>query len=252
MLGAVELYTRSRALVLFDFDGTLADSIDAVTAATNSVIEHYGGDAASERQILHGMAYATDKRFLFHFGLDPDTPWPASFSGRVLPGPDQVVDEFYRELLASLDAVEPHGALFDLVRELGRAGWSCGIVSNNRSFLINRLLRLWKVSFDFDLVLGEDDVYPAKPHPQGLRSAMSRLGHEPTDTVYIGDGRSDALAAEAAGVAAIGLSWIHNRRGDVLPEEFSCVASDAVELRALLSAWEKRELPCAAAARVIS
>ncbi len=252
MLGIVELRNRSRALALFDFDGTLADSIDAVTSATNIVLERHGVDGASPTHILRGMRYATGKRFLYHFGLDTEGPWPTSFNGHDMPPATQIVDEFYRELLTCLDAVEPHQQLFALVRELHAKGWSCGIVSNNRSFLINRLLRLWKASFDFDLVLGEDDVCPPKPHPHGLYTAMTKLGFLPAETVYIGDGLSDAVAAEAAGVPAIGLWWIHKRRGHDLPDRFRCVAGDVEELGTLLRAWEKDKLACVGASSVIS
>lgn len=215
---------RLRA-VLFDFDGTIADSIPAVQYATNEVL--VSGDFApiSLAETLDGMRFDTARRHGYHSGVTEPERLAA------------MAREFFRVLTREPDRITLRSDMLAVVRTLRSRGVAVGIVSNNRADLISAVLRAQRESDVvslFDPVLGEDTVDPRKPHPLGILSAMELLGVAATETVYVGDGESDAGAAERAGVACIGTTWAHTQYGLPLPEVFDYTAADGNELGALL------------------
>jgi HAD superfamily hydrolase (TIGR01509 family) len=61
----------------------------------------------------------------------------------------------------------------------------------------------------FEVVVSGDDVRKAKPHPEGLRLACSRLGVVPSRAVYVGDLQGDVAAARSCGAVAVSAGWAY-------------------------------------------
>ena len=64
------------------------------------------------------------------------------------------------------------------------------------------------------VLVGGDTCAEKKPHPLPLLEAARRLGVEPGDCVYVGDDERDVLAARAAGMAAIAVTWGYRLDGE--------------------------------------
>ncbi len=187
--------------VLFDFDGTIADSIEAVQHATNDALRDRGLPTTDDAGILYGMQFETTERFAYHSGRkEPDLL-------------EALKDEFYFYLSERSELVKEYEGALDLVREFRSLGIATGIVSNNSSRLIHTVLSRWKAKELFDVVLGEDDIYPRKPDPSGLFEALEHLEVAPLGAAYVGDSDSDAKAARDAGVYSVGVNWSHHKYG---------------------------------------
>ncbi len=219
----------STPLVLFDFDGTLADSIPAVCVATNAVLARYGRDPISESDTLEGMRHETTQRI--RELIDENDPGVLE-SARTA---------FYRELEKHHHAVSLEPGMIDLVRALRRRGWKTGVVSNNSSEAIKGILAA-DASL-FDMVLGEFDMENRKPHPEGLLKAIQLAGGTPVATAYIGDGDTDSEAARRAGVFSVGVTWVHRRYGASVPSGFPRLAPDAPGVHQELDRWFKLITP---------
>jgi pyrophosphatase PpaX len=222
------LSSNSIKIVLFDFDGTLVDSIEAARATTSEVIATVGVAGLTLAELLYAMRFDTYNRMSHHTGItDPEVLTRLSRT-------------FYERLIEHPERVHPREDAIRVCRDLADRGIKLGIVSNNRSDMIQRVLsyhtRRWPNLADlFPLIIGEDTVDPPKPDPKGLRLAMKRFGVEETQTVYVGDGPSDAIAAKRAGVRSIGVGWAHKKYGLKMPEEFDETIDSIEGLTALIS-----------------
>lgn len=198
--------------ILFDWDGTLSDSIALVTAATNEVLARHGFDLLGEDAIHDGMQHPTAERFAYHLGWEMSEPEHAARAA-------QIADEFY----AAADRLghiytKLYPGVREMLDEIVSRGLPMGIVTNNRNGVIVALLRHLKLDRHFPVVIAEENVALPKPDPEGVRIAAGLLGASVERTVFVGDSRSDAEAAANAGAIGIGIAWqaasiVHTRPG---------------------------------------
>lgn len=219
--------------VLFDFDGTLADSIEAVQHATNDALRERGFPTTDKAGILYGMQFETTARFAYHSGRTEQDLLEA------------FKEEFYFYLSERSELVREYEGALDLVRELRSEGLATGIVSNNSSRLIHTVLSRWRARELFDVILGEDDIYPRKPDPAGIYQALGQVGAAPLEAAYVGDSDSDAKAGRDAGVYSVGVNWSHRKYGLTPSAWFPRSVESVGELRRRLHAWRRliEELP---------
>ncbi|MCI0460757.1 MAG: HAD-IA family hydrolase [Gemmataceae bacterium] len=170
--------------VLFDFDGTLADSYPAITASVNHVRAAHGLDPLDEdevrRHVGRGPAYLLEHTVP---GADLAVDWP-----RYRAHHPTVMESGTRLLPGAAEAVKA-------VRESGRL---VGVCSNKPRNFTRRLLE--HLGLAVDLALGPEDVHRPKPAPDMLLAALGRLGVAASEALYIGDMTVDIETARAAGV----------------------------------------------------
>ena len=173
--------------VLFDFDGTLADSFDAIIASVNFVRNSFG---------LPPLPGETVRKFIGH-GL-------VQLMHDLCPGaPFEEAIARYRDHHAR--TMEAGTRLFpgvpDTLTELTRRGFKLALCSNKAVGFTRELVRMLKVDGFFAEVLGPEDVQNRpKPDPAMLVEACCRMGVAPADAVYVGDMSVDVLAGHAAGI----------------------------------------------------
>lgn len=176
---------RIRA-VLFDFDGTLADSYAAITASVNHVRAAHGlrplEEAEVRRHVGRGLIYLL-RHTLPHADIDAASalyrehhPSVMRTDTRLLPGA--------AEALAALK----------------RRGVAVAVCSNKPVAFTRELLELLELAQDVDAALGPEDVSEPKPAPDMLHAALARLGVEAAEALYVGDMAIDIEAARNAGV----------------------------------------------------
>jgi phosphoglycolate phosphatase len=172
--------------VLFDLDGTLADSYAAITASVNHVLQHHGRPTLTEEQV----------RSLVGHGLE-------HLMAQILPGIDpKAAAVLYREHHPTV--LETHTQLLPGVEEglraLRETGIKLGVCSNKPSYFTRALLKIFHIDHLFDVVLGPDDAGAAKPDPAMIHQALQRLGVSPLEALYVGDMEVDIETGRRAGV----------------------------------------------------
>ena len=182
--------------VIFDLDGTLADTSGDLVAAANHCFRAMGlGD------VLHpsrdaGIALRGGRMMLTK-GLER--------VGRFDP---RLVAEYYPVLLdAYADAIDRHTVLYpgamQAVEDLRGAGFAVGICTNKPEGLADLLLTRLGVRGAFASLVGADTLPVKKPDPEPLREAARRAGGDPARSLLVGDSDTDRKTAAAAGVPSV-------------------------------------------------
>jgi 2-phosphoglycolate phosphatase len=183
--------------VLFDLDGTLADTACDLAAALNAVRRARGlGELPLEHLRPHA-SHGARGLIGAGFGL---APGDAGF--------EDLRDLFHAAYEAALCVhTRPFEGVAETLAELARRGLSWGIVTNKASRFTLPLL----AQVDFGLppacVVCGDTTPRSKPHPEPLFEAARRLGLPPGQCVYVGDAERDVQAGLAAGMATLAATY---------------------------------------------
>jgi len=184
----------SRA-VLFDFDGTLADTAPDLAAAVNRMLVEQGHEALPLER-LRPFASA-GARGLLHaaFGLKPDDAEYKAMREEFL--------NLYAESCCRETRLFPGVA--ELLDELAARELRWGVVTNKSTRFTERILS--HLELRPDCVACGDTTPHLKPHPASLLHAADRLKLAPAACVYLGDDLRDMKAAHAAGMRPIAVDW---------------------------------------------
>jgi len=212
--------------VLFDLDGTLADTAADLARALNRVRAEQGLPPLPPEVARPHTSSGARGLLKAGFDVTPESEGYRALRGRFL--------DFYEEELC----VETR--LFDGIPELlarikvRKLPW--GIVTNKGKRFTEPLLRLLAVDHLAGCVVSGDSTAHIKPHPAPLLFAASLLSLPPRDCVYIGDDLRDAQAARAAGMHFVAAGWgYHGEGGDPNAWGADAVVDHPRELLDLLS-----------------
>jgi phosphoglycolate phosphatase len=185
---------RSRA-VLFDLDGTLADTAPDLAAALNKLRADQGLEPVPLER-LRPFASA-GARGLVHagFGVKPGDADYASLREAFL--------EAYRENTCVHTQLFP--GIAELLAELARRALPWGIVTNKATRFTDRIVATLGLS-PACVVCG-DTTEHLKPHPAPMRHAAEQLKLAPGECMYLGDDLRDMQAARAVGMRAVAVAW---------------------------------------------
>ncbi len=188
--------TSAPRAILFDLDGTLADTAPDLAAAVN-LLRTARGLAPTAYEILRPTASAGARGMIgASFGLTPDDA-----------GFQELRDGFLANYAA---AMAVHSTLFPGVVELldgiEAAGLRWGVVTNKPSRFTDPLLPQIGLGHAACAVSGDTTAH-AKPHPAPLLEAAARLGLAPEQCWYVGDDLRDIQAGQAAGMPTIAAGW---------------------------------------------
>jgi pyrophosphatase PpaX len=132
------------------------------------------------------------------------------------------------------ELLEEYPGAEELVAELGGSGAIVGVVTSKRHISATNTLRAAGLDGHLPLLVAMEDTEVHKPNPDPLLLAQQRLGVRATDCVYIGDAVVDVLAARAAGMAAIAVTWGAGDRAALVAAGPLAVVDTMDELRARL------------------
>jgi phosphoglycolate phosphatase len=215
---------RQPQAILFDLDGTLADTAPDLAQALNKLrLER--GMAPAPYESLRPFASA-GARGLIGAGLGL-TPEAAEYEALRIA--------FLNNYEA---AIAVHSRLFDgvpeLLAQLDRSGIAWGIVTNKAMRFTDPLVPMIGLGHAACVVSGDTTPH-AKPHPAPLLEAAQRLGKAPEDCWYVGDDMRDVQAGRAAGMLTIAAAWGYCGSDGPTQWNAHAIAQEPLELLKLIS-----------------
>jgi HAD superfamily hydrolase (TIGR01509 family) len=208
--------------VIFDMDGTLADSLDHYYGMACEVVEAAHAPPISRERVCELMG-SGDPNLLRKL-LPPDFPDSEAILARI-------VGERFSAWMRAGREIEPLPGCIDLLHQLHARGHRLGIATSSGRAL--PCLDRWGVRQLFDAIVGREDVVRRKPHPDVVVHCLRRLSLAPDDAVYVGDSPIDIEAGRAAGVYTVGVLTGTSTRevlASVAPDHILASAPELLDL----------------------
>ncbi|HEU0297861.1 MAG TPA: HAD-IA family hydrolase [Longimicrobium sp.] len=184
---------RIRA-VLYDFDGTLADSTELVMRCYRHTMQTHLGHCPPDEEWLRGFGTTLESQMV-RFARDPAQV-------------EAMLDTYRTHQNELTDALmRPFPGAVETVAELERRGYRLAIVTSRRRRATLRGMELCGLVSHFDVIVTPEDVTEAKPHPEPVLFALKRLGVAPAEALFVGDSPHDVAAGRAAGTRTAGALW---------------------------------------------
>lgn len=182
--------------VIFDLDGTLADTSGDLIAAANWCFSEMGSEARLD-PVADASTSFRGARAMLKLGLERADAYEA-----------ETVELWYPQLLTAYGAaIDVHTRLYpgavEAVEALRRDGWRVGICTNKPEGLAEMLLQKLGVRDLFGALIGADTLPVRKPDPLPYTEAVARLGGDVARSCLIGDTDTDRKTAAAAKVPCI-------------------------------------------------
>ena len=179
--------------VLFDLDGTLADTLPDLAFALNSALEAEGLQPLSEDAIRPLITEGGRVMVDMAVGERRDDKTKERMR--------QVFLETYRENLANETRLFPE--MEKVLDTLDERGIPWGIVTNKLAAFTDPLIRALGIDGRARCVVSGDTTSHAKPHPEPMFYACRAAGSSPAECVYLGDAEKDVLAGRRAGMRTL-------------------------------------------------
>lgn len=180
-------------LVLFDFDGTLADSAPDLAAAANRLRTQLGLPALPYESLRGYASHGARGLLKAALDIDPDHPLYETYK-------TQFLADYAKNMTQLTHLFDGIDTLLD---KLQKQGYKWGIVTNKLEYLALPLIDHLGLARHSAITVGGDTTGFAKPHPAPLLFAANKAGFKPQDCIYVGDDERDIIAGHAAGMATL-------------------------------------------------
>lgn len=182
--------------IIFDLDGTLLDTLDDLTNATNAALHAFGQPVRTREEVRSFVGNGIKKLVERALGEHID----------LLDEALEVFKQYYGEHCA--EKTKPYEGILPLLEELRKRGTKTAVLSNKADFAVKKLAE----EYFPDLLLmavGENEAagIRKKPAPDSLFAVMNALDSAKEDTLYVGDSEVDVQTAHNAGVDCLCVTW---------------------------------------------
>lgn len=182
--------------VMFDLDGTLADTLRDIAEAANHALTRLGRPTfpLDRYRYLAGQGLQS----LVTDALGPD-------HRDLIPRGIELFKSYYA--VHSLDHTAPYPGMPALLDALASRRVPMAVLSNKPDAATRDVVARVFGKWSFKAVRGHREGEPLKPDPHGAIAIARELAIPPERWLYVGDTRVDMLTANAAGMHAVGVTW---------------------------------------------
>lgn len=220
---------RLPRLVMFDLDGTLVDSVPDLAAAVDKALLGMGRAPAGLEQVRHWVGNGA--RVLVRRALAGGI----EHEGVSEEDTERALALFMDAYADSHALTEVYPGVVDTLKWLKKQGVELALITNKPERFVAPLLDEMGLGKFFRWIVGGDTLPQQKPDPAALLFVMKAAGVVPGEALFVGDSRNDVLAAKAAGVRSVGLTYGYNHGRPIAEEQPSLVLDD---LRQLLPCFD--------------
>jgi phosphoglycolate phosphatase len=211
--------------IIFDLDGTLADTLEDIAGSMNRVLQ------------LHGFPVlpAEEYKMLVGRGLDNLVRQALPSDSRL---PD-MVNNCLTEMMADyeehcLDGTCLYKGIPEMLQDLSGRDIMLAVFSNKAEPLTRKIVDQLMGNIPFKRVMGARPDFPKKPDPAGAWHISEAMGISPAQIIYMGDSDVDMITASRAGMFAVGVLWGFRSGEELLANGADVLLSSPADLLKLL------------------
>ncbi len=180
--------------VIFDFDGTLANTLPICYYAFRNVFKEFDDKDLSPEEIK--AMFGPSETEIIKENLTNLNK-------------EKAIELYYERYLENHSNLVKHNEeIEEMIKHLRDNGIKLGIVTGKARRSLDISLKALQMDNYFDVIITGDDVINPKPHPEGVIKALSLLGVENNEVVFIGDSDADIQAGKEANVHTVGVQWL--------------------------------------------
>lgn len=208
--------------MIFDLDGTLADTVESMAAAGNKALEVCGLKAQPVESYKYFAGDGADtlvRRALAAAGDSEGIWFEKAFAEYKL---------FFQKDCTY--KVKPYDGICAMLEEVKKKGIKIAVVSNKPH---ERTLEVVETLFGkgfFDMVVGQREGIAKKPDPVGVLEAVRAFGLAPEECLYIGDTNVDMETGHRAGMFTVGVLWGFRDREELEANHADRIVAEPGEL----------------------
>ncbi|CAM4212907.1 HAD superfamily hydrolase (TIGR01549 family) [Paenibacillus endophyticus] len=181
--------------IIFDFDGTLADTWPVMYMAVAGVFRRHDRREISIEDI-YAVAGPTELQIIETHLRNREQVKAA-------------VSEFLTDYEQHHDElVERSSAIAELLRTLREAGFGLALFTGKSRRTLDISLEKLRWETEFDHIITGDDVEKRKPSAEGIHRILDKLGWSREHTIFVGDSNDDMLAGQEAGMRTFAAQWM--------------------------------------------
>ncbi|PRO66067.1 HAD family hydrolase [Alkalicoccus urumqiensis] len=180
-------------LLLFDFDGTLADTLPICIASFQEAFLQVDGVEWSEEEIEDILG-------------PPETEILRTYTKH--GDPEEAVECFYETYASLHPKVTADPAILEMLSALREAGFFLGIITGKARRGLDYSLRQLNMEGVVDWTIAGDETERAKPDPECVDRALQQFRTSKEETMILGDTDADIGAGQNAGITACAVNWL--------------------------------------------
>ena len=187
-----------KALLIFDLDGTLLDTVADLAASTNYALTQCG--FPTHEAIAYNFFVGNGVNKLFERAL----PEEAKTEENILHIRKHFLNYYGAH---SSDLTVPYPGIPELLKELQSKGILLAVASNKYQQATEGLIQHFFPEIEFVAVFGQRENVPIKPNPTIVNDILALAKMDKSDVLYVGDSGVDMQTALHAGIDAVGVTW---------------------------------------------
>ena len=205
--------------LIFDFDGTIADSKECSIVATQKSFKERGLEEPTVNLIEYYMGLPIEKSFSLMSSVDLDDHQLEALIKTFRQNYKEVESSYlklYKHMTEQLQSLSKDKQLF--------------VVSSKKTDVLIRNLEILDIDHLFTEVIGSDKVNHSKPSPDGINYILNKYQLENEETIYIGDAIFDMQMANSAKVASCAVTWGTHSIEELKSENPTYIIHEVTEL----------------------
>ena len=185
--------------IIFDLDGTLADTMNDLVTAMNSMLSHFGYSERTRQELTSFINNGT--REFVHRSLPKDVQ-EIDF---IL---QSAIDEYKKQYsMCYLNETKRYDGIEAMLMTLKQKGIKMSVLSNKPDKFVKDIIAKLYDKKDFVVIQGNEEKLPLKPSPNVALAIAKKMGVKPSQCLFVGDSDIDIKTAQNAGMRSVGVCW---------------------------------------------
>jgi phosphoglycolate phosphatase len=193
--------------IIFDLDGTLADTLADIANSMNRVLQEKGFPVHPVEDYKNLIGRGLEN--LITTSLPMESRLPSIISACLAC----LIDDYRDNCLVHTHLYQ---GIESMLYRLQDSGLKLAVFSNKADDLTQIIVQSLMPFIRFSKIVGARPDYPKKPDPSGARLISDFLNLQPEEMIYMGDSDVDMLTARGAGMLAVGVLWGFRTKEELL------------------------------------